>query len=54
MDYQYTHVKTRLDTFVRLHDIDVPLTQEVTHSLTDGLQGYTNHHNTRMKPQPNP
>jgi exonuclease III len=34
-----------LDAFVRLHDIDILLTQEVTNPFTIGFQGYTIHYN---------
>jgi exonuclease III len=34
-----------LDAFVRLHDIDILLMQEVTHPFTTGFQGYTIHYN---------
>jgi exonuclease III len=34
-----------LEAFVRLHDLDILLLQEVTRPLTDGLHGYYIHYN---------
>jgi len=36
-----------LNAFVRLHDIDILLLQEVTHPFNTGFQGYTIHYNIR-------
>jgi exonuclease III len=35
----------KLDAFVRLHNIDILLMQEVTNPFTLGFQGYTIHYN---------